>query len=276
MTTDPKLIQKYDDIYKDEKDFFTFIPMDERRSILGTIEDWEAFEVLEIGCGTGDLAAMIAAAGAKRVDAIDMSLTAIGKATNKYQLDNLNFIKGDFRTFRQENKSITLMDYDIVIMVGVLEHLEDPYAGLLFIMQHILRAGGVALVTCPNFINPRGYIWMALQELCGWPMSLTDKHQIHPRDMVEFATQHVYGCNVVSLDGSWAMGPRLLQDFRRRLVAASPETAEIAKERAEKFLAWLEKTLQYEQGHTYSGANILYQMGRPQDATAIPPNKSIH
>lgn len=266
-TTDPELIQKYDEIYKDENSFWSFIPLDERRSVLGSLPAWDGFEVLEIGCGTGDMAAAIAAAGAKRVDAIDMSFTAIERAVEKYKLPGLQFIKGDFKTFRQQNKSIVSMDYDIVVAIGVLEHLEDPFADLRFIVQHILKPGGLALITCPNFINPRGYVWMTLQLIAGWPMSLTDKHQIHPGDVSEFCEKYGYGLNVVSLDVDWAIGPRLIADFQRRLVVASPEEKDQAEIKIKTFLTWLEKALRYEQPGQYSGANLLYQISRPIDHT---------
>ena len=38
--------------------------------------------VLEIGCGTGDLAAMIAESGARKVTACDYSVESIDKANN--------------------------------------------------------------------------------------------------------------------------------------------------------------------------------------------------
>ena len=188
--TDEKLIEKYDEIYKSgEEKFWTFLPVDERRSVLGSLQHWTGFDVLDIGCGSGDMAAQVATAGANRVVGIDPSKEAIDRAQEKYSIENLKFKWYDYRKYRKDSP----LEFDVVIMIGVLEHLEKPFEELHFIMQHLVKKGGLALVTCPNFINPRGYIWMTLQTLFDFPMSLTDKHQILPGEVAKFANDCGYG-----------------------------------------------------------------------------------
>ncbi len=261
-----ELQEKYETVYKEGDDkFWTFLPLDERRAVFSSLPMWTDFDVLEIGCGAGHMAGTIAAAGVKQVIAIDTSFNAIKQAMANYTHEKITFLKADYTNFRQENKSMDLpIDYDVVIAIGVLEHLEQPFKRLQFIMQHIVKPGGIALITCPNFVNPRGYVWMALQELAGWKMSLTDKEFIHPEDMTVFCNERGYDLNIVSLDEDWGSGPRTIIDFTKRLKLAGPPEID---ETIEKFLTWLEKSLRFEQANNMRsfGANLLYQIARKPD-----------
>jgi 2-polyprenyl-3-methyl-5-hydroxy-6-metoxy-1,4-benzoquinol methylase len=68
-----ELAEKYDAIYRDgayEK-FFTFNMFASERLIIDAMDGWSALDVLDIGCGEGNLAAMLSDAGASQVVGVD-------------------------------------------------------------------------------------------------------------------------------------------------------------------------------------------------------------
>ena len=80
--------------------------------------------VLELGCGTGELANGLALCGAK-VDAIDFSSNSIKKAkeNSKKLKTKINFSKKNILTFKSTKK------YDIVIALGSLHHTVNAKKG---------------------------------------------------------------------------------------------------------------------------------------------------
>lgn len=207
--------------------------------------------MLEIGCGTGDFAAWMATSGAHSVVAIDPSAMAIAEACSKYDIPNLIFVTGQVGVGHwEESKN----KYDIVVMVGVLEHVRDPSEVVNIISTHFLAPNGVLATSSPNFLNPRGFMWLALQELAGAVMSLTDKHMISPRAMKEMAGKAgLTNVGEISCDYSWASGARMIEDFKKRLPLALPDTP------PEK-IARLIKILEYDldDAPTRHGANTVY------------------
>jgi 2-polyprenyl-3-methyl-5-hydroxy-6-metoxy-1,4-benzoquinol methylase len=110
----------YDKAYT-EGTMRTFDGAEERNAIFYFM-DWSGLKVLEIGCGEGQLAAMMAAAGAE-VTAVDTSAVAIESAVKKYKLPNLQFWHGEY-------KDVAAGGYDVVVMQGVMEHLDHPFEEL--------------------------------------------------------------------------------------------------------------------------------------------------
>ena len=78
------LKDKYDQIYDNGayKNYFTFNSYTIFEAILAAT-NWEDKDVLDVGCGEGDLSAMMSFAGAKRVDGIDYSKEAVSLANKK-------------------------------------------------------------------------------------------------------------------------------------------------------------------------------------------------
>ena len=74
----------YDSVHSAEQQFFTVPPIIESIEIFKELSDWNGLTVLEIGCGVGDLAAMIAESGAEKVVACDYSEESIRKANDTY------------------------------------------------------------------------------------------------------------------------------------------------------------------------------------------------
>ena len=101
--------------------------------------------ILEIGCGDGINALLIAKLGAKSVLATDIASVhgeSIRNAAKILKLDNLNFISGEIDSIGLKNNS-----YDIVIGKAVLHHLdhetEDKY---LSIISRVCKEDGFARI----------------------------------------------------------------------------------------------------------------------------------
>ena len=86
------LKEKYDQIFNDGayENYFTFNSYSIFEEIVAAT-NWENKDVLDIGCGEGELSAMISFAGAKRVHAIDYSKKAIELSKNRINLESVFF-----------------------------------------------------------------------------------------------------------------------------------------------------------------------------------------
>jgi len=175
---------------------------------------------------------MMAMAGAS-VCGIDYSPEAIETANDRYP--EIEIHCADYREQTEALKS------DRLVLMGVLEHLDKPWEELKWMVDNLLTPGGDIVISAPNFTNPRGFVWMALQELLDVPMSLTDLHQLSLWDFNQFCADTGYRMmNRWSIEHSWAGGQKMLDDFQKRLPAALKE-ANLPTAGVYKFLRWLEK-----------------------------------
>jgi len=246
---------KYNTIYsKGKEDFFTQMPdgkydsKDESYLISKFITDWNGKRVLEIGCGTGFLANYLSTIGAD-VTACDYSEEAIRIARNRY--GNARFIHTDYKEIDGK--------YDVVIMQGVLEHLNNPFGELKYIMD--TRATDCLITTSPGFCNPRGYVWMALYSLFDIPMSLTDLYFLNPFDFEEFCEQCGYKLQIRSTDEDWASGDRMIVDYKKRLRNALSD-AGFDSGGVGKFLKWAERANKTFEHNNKTGATVGYKITR--------------
>lgn len=254
------LAQEYDSIYREgSSSFYSFSSFPESHAIVSMLSDWRGLKVLEIGCGEGRLAALLSFAGGL-VEAVDYSAEAIKIATRQFNLPNVNYQCKDYHDVKGR--------FDVVVLQGVLEHLDKPFAELEYMLNALLGEQGRLITSSPSFINPRGYIWMALHHLFKARMSLSDLHFLCPFDFEEFATQHGLQLETESSDLDWGGGERLLVDFRKRLPNALRD-AGLDGSGVNDLLAWLGKALPYQAPHEYAGANMVYKLtrqSRPQAA----------
>lgn len=258
--TEKELIQKYDEVYeKGEQKFWTFLPIEERLAILRLI-NFTGKTVLEIGCGTGDFAAWMATAGAEFVRAIDVSGEAIRAAVEKFKIPNLSFGCDDVSGAVENCPS---RPFDIVVMVGVLEHMIDPANILKLISENLMHSKSQLVITCPMHLNPRGYIWAALKYLFDAPMSLTDRHEITPAWIKYQAEQldlDLVACE--SVDMSWGTGSRMIEDYLQRLPKVFPD---MPKSNIHRLIEFLDMNRDFHLGH---GANGVYVL-RPKTVKEI-------
>jgi len=249
---------RYDEVYAiGPEKFFTGNSFNESKTIMAIMESWEGKRVLEIGCGQGNLAAMIAFAGADHVDAIDYSLEAIAKAGSRVNLPNVTF-----KCMSYEDH--VAGSYDAVVMQGVLEHLDNPFDALTEIMDKHVAADGLLITSSPSFVNPRGYVWMTLQLLFDVPMSLTDQHFICPFHMKEYADDNGLKIDMMFTDHDWASGEKMIKDFEKRLPNALRD-ANLPVENVDRLLKWLKKVSDYQKyqrlfDDSFTGATAVYKL----------------
>ena len=217
--------------------------------------DWRGKTVLEIGCGEGRLAALIAMSGAERVMAIDYSASAIHAARGRYFLDNLVY-----HTRRLEDVHIE-DQFHVVVMQGVLEH-QDNWQVFLDNCLTRLHTGGHIITSSPSFYNPRGFIWQTLRLLLNVPMSLTDLYVIDAWDMEQWAEDHHLDIELESCHFEWAHCDVMQADYRRRLPNALTD-AGLDASHVEDLLRWLDKACcgRYYEPHELSGATMVYKIG---------------
>lgn len=105
---------------------------------------WKGKKVLELGCGTGELACGLALAGAK-VHAIDFSSTSIKKATEtaKNLKANVLFEEKNILEFSSEKK------FDVVIALGSLHHTINAKKGFQ-IAANNTKKGGILIIGLYN------------------------------------------------------------------------------------------------------------------------------
>lgn len=102
--------------------------------IIEAMAGWAGLDVLDIGCGEGNLAAMLSFAGASQIVGVDYSEEAINLANSRISLGNVNFIYSDYKKIKAK--------YDVVVMNGVLEHFDNPWEELDFIRSNLLKDDG--------------------------------------------------------------------------------------------------------------------------------------
>jgi 2-polyprenyl-3-methyl-5-hydroxy-6-metoxy-1,4-benzoquinol methylase len=252
----------YEDSYKEGKkfldDFFTInsdvSAFEECKVIFNYLDNWTNLNVLEIGCGEGALASLIASAGA-RVTAIDYSEEAIKIAKSKYTLDNLEFKTGKFEEINEK--------FDVVVLCGSLEHLDKPWKTLDNVQSKNLKDNGLIIASCPSFLNPRGYVFMALQLLFNVPMSLTDLHFLNPFDFEDYCKKSGLELEYRPIWQNWGAGERTIIDFRKRLKNALRD-ANMDNSNVEVFLDWMNKAVKYHSPEDWSGGATCYKMRKKE------------
>jgi SAM-dependent methyltransferase len=249
MITNADLQSKYEEMHTQGPTAWFSDGQNEREAILEMGKPWINKSVLEIGCGEGDLAVMMANEGAV-VRAIDYSHEALSKAEQKHVhsrgIQSIWFANEDFHKVSRK--------YSRVVLQGVLEHFDKPWVELDWIIRNLVRPGGDIITSSPCFVNPRGIVWMTLATLFDAPMSLTDLHFIHPWDMSDFAWKHPLVRRITTdfTDEDWALGNDMIADLRQRLPKVLPD---IPGEKIERLTDWLNEGKEL---FTAPGATAIY------------------
>jgi len=259
MTNTPvdKLRSLYENIYSEGKESFfsRFVggeDISETDRLVWAATHFKGKRVLDIGCGTGETAAGIAARSALWVSGIDYAPSAIEEAKRRHKAANL-----DFRVCSALEWNDVI---DVVVSCGTLEHMPEPRQELHRMIE-LVDGKGTIILTCPYFLNIRGFVWMTLALLMDVPMSLTDRHFISPFDIEGWLADTPMRLESVQpFDYERANGTQMLVDLEKRLTNALRD-ANLPNDKVHRALEWLGKVVEYENRNTpgrFGGSNALY------------------
>ena len=203
------LKDRYDEMHKQGASSWFSDGKEERETILKMGEPWKGVIMLEIGCGEGELSKLCYDAGAI-VLGVDYSKIAIDKSVKEYRRPGLDFDCINYRSVYAEN-------WECLIMQGVLEHLNDPFGELQWMIEHFKPK--TVITSSPCFLNTRGVVWMTLNML-GAVMSKTDLHYLNPWDFEIFCENHGYKLRMLDCDWDWGNGDAMISDLSQRIPLA--------------------------------------------------------
>lgn len=99
--------------------------------------------MIDIGCGEGYGAAVLARAGAQVVG-VDIAPEVVGHARRTYRSEGLSFEVMDVN-----HMEVPAGSFDMAVSFQVVEHLADE-SGYFSELARVLKPGGIALLTTPN------------------------------------------------------------------------------------------------------------------------------
>lgn len=103
--------------------------------------------ILEIGCGNGNICYQLAHEGHK-VKGIDLDEASIAYGKSHFQHDNLEF------EIKAAEDVVNGHSYDVIICSEVLEHLYHPEE-VMKTIPLLLANEGLVIITTPNGVGPR-------------------------------------------------------------------------------------------------------------------------
>jgi len=243
----------YNKVYKEgEKNFFSKFVGDKKISeaeeVILLNNDFSGKRVLDVGCGTGLFTRLISSAGASQVVGLDYSDEAIREALSNSDKGDIKYVCSDIMSYQSDEK------FDVIVSLGTIEHMDNP-ENFLAILKEQLNSDGSVILTCPHFINLRGFVWMALALLQDIPMSLSDLHFIHPWDMEAWAEKAGFKVEMMeSFDNVRTEGDNLIRDYSKRLPNALRD-AGISTDGVDKYMSYLKSLVEH-----LDKNNDIYQM----------------
>ena len=260
------LRHKYEEIYQKSDAWLYAKSHGVHSVVLGQIkEEIKGKRVFDMGCGAGRLSIMCAHT-AEHVDGIDFSESAIFIAERNAEccgMENIGFYVDDIATFEPPDGHL----YDVITSLGVLEHVPDP-AVTLKRLSSMLVPGGLAVVSCPNFLNFRGHTYMTLLKLFALPMSLADLRQVDYHDIAEWAAQSGFVHErTVGAIYDFAWGQKAVTDMIKRVPAALSDKPIQGELDFNAYDKWLERCLDSNSRFMeyLQGAGILKQIERQME-----------
>lgn len=220
---------------------------EERQKILEMGEPWSGLQILEIGCGEGELCRRMAKKGGG-VTGIDYSEEALHRAF--LNEDICNYACCDYRGINKKRR------WNRIVMQGVLEHLDDPLTELKWMIDNLLVKDGDIITSSPCFLNTRGIVWMALN-MVGAVMSKTDLHYLNPWEFEDFCDRYGYQLKMEHCDWSWGNDMKCWQDLKQRIpLALKDGNLPVDQKKIDDFIDWL-----FIAGlHSETGATMVYRI----------------
>ncbi|MCO6437347.1 MAG: class I SAM-dependent methyltransferase [Phycisphaerae bacterium] len=112
----------------------------------------EGKDVLDFGCGTGELSRRLASWGAARVVGVDLSAEAIGKAKADHDSSRATFLHAD----RPDRIPCVDAAFDLICCFDVLEHVQDVPL-VVHEWRRVLRPGGRVWIWWSPWRGPYGH-----------------------------------------------------------------------------------------------------------------------
>lgn len=119
-----------------------------------TADEHRAVRILELGCGTGELAHELAVVTEAKITGVDLSERFIATARKNHQRPNLDFIVADLT---REIPAAGQDRYHAITGNGILHHLYHHLDSVLPALHRWLQPGGRLVFWEPNLWNP--YVW---------------------------------------------------------------------------------------------------------------------
>jgi 2-polyprenyl-3-methyl-5-hydroxy-6-metoxy-1,4-benzoquinol methylase len=110
--------------------------------------------IMEIGCGTGQIANFLASKTKAKVLGTDICLPFIEEAKQNYQIENLSFEVLDFNKVETFNNQ----KFDYIVGNGILHHLYYNLDQALIKLKELLNENGKIIFLEPNLMNPYCYL----------------------------------------------------------------------------------------------------------------------
>jgi predicted TPR repeat methyltransferase len=110
-----------------------------------------AVHILELGCGTGELAHQLAKMTGARVTGVDLSARFVAQASRTHACDRLSFMVADLS---KGGPASDEQKYDCIVGNGILHHLYHRLDTFLPALACRLAPGGRLIFWEPNLLNP--------------------------------------------------------------------------------------------------------------------------
>lgn len=111
-------------------------------------------DILEIGCGQGEMSHFIAEHSKMNVLGTDLCMPFIEEANNRYSLPNLTF---DILDFNYPEK-LQGKKFDYIVGNGILHHLYNQIDETFANLKNLLKDGGKIIFIEPNLVNPYCFV----------------------------------------------------------------------------------------------------------------------
>jgi len=255
---DNEELQKiYDGIYtKGQEQHFTKSKYHLTREIHEAIihgTEWAKKDVMDVGSGAGEFGLLLANLGCKSVTGIDYAAQAVEEATRTKKHEALSFVHKNL--FDMEG------EFDIIVSLGTLEHMDSPLEGLVK-MKSMLKENGKIIVTVPNLLNPRGYVLLTLLHLYDAQITLADLHYLSPTHFEGWAKELGMKLEWQTVNHSWGSGEVAVADLRERLPkVAKSSDLHFNEDKVEALCNWLEcNAIEHHKEDRISGAIGIYTL----------------
>ena len=120
------------------------------RLMLDKMDSTKQNEILEIGCGLGDMSYYIAKNTNNTVLGTDLCVPFIEEAQKSFVLPNLSFDTLDFN----HPEKLLGKKFDYIIGNGILHHLYYQLDEAFINLKKLLKKGGKIIFMEPNIVNP--------------------------------------------------------------------------------------------------------------------------